>query len=207
MGEPLHIALGESAEACLSAACRAHGIPGTALGIPDDLSHGPLDDGRARMDYMRGCFLGYADWPFQATDAFLPWRAMLERIETAAPTAVLIWSGDNVSEATFLAMVCWWLRTRSEPLLPVAVPGTDDRYHVALQSPTELADLVTSPQELMQSERADLSEEFVLAPSKRGRSPVNCGQAPVPVYVSVTHSGQWRCHQEFPHCPSGGHSL
>jgi hypothetical protein len=56
MGKPLHITLGESAEACLSASCRAHGMPGTALGIPDDLSHGPLDDGRARMDYMRGCF-------------------------------------------------------------------------------------------------------------------------------------------------------
>ena len=52
MGKPHHIALGESAEACLSAACRAHGMPGTALGIPDDLSHGPLDDGRARIDYM-----------------------------------------------------------------------------------------------------------------------------------------------------------
>ncbi|MEA3274262.1 MAG: DUF3658 domain-containing protein [Pseudomonadota bacterium] len=28
-------------------------MPGTAFGIPDDLSHGPLDDGWARMDYMR----------------------------------------------------------------------------------------------------------------------------------------------------------
>lgn len=143
-------------------------MPGTALGIPDDLSHGPLDDGRARMDYMRGCFRGYADWPFQATDAFLPWRAMMERIGRNEPESILVWSGDNVSEATFLAMACWWLRTRSEPLLRVAVPGTDDRYHVALQSPAELADLFTSAQVLTESERADLSEEFVRIRSETG---------------------------------------
>jgi hypothetical protein len=119
MEKPLHIALGESVEACLRAACRAHGMPGTTLGIPDNLRHGPLDDGRARMNYMRGCFRGYWDWPFQATDSFLPWRAMIERIEKEEPESILVWSGDSVSEATFLAMACWWLQTRPEPLLRV----------------------------------------------------------------------------------------
>jgi len=136
-------------------------MPGTALGIPDDLSHGSLDDGRARMDYMRGCFRGYADWPFQATDAFLPWRAMIERIGREEPESILVWSGDNVSETTFFAMTCWWLQTRPEPLLRVAVPSSDDRHHVALQSPAELADLFASARELTETERADLSEEFV----------------------------------------------
>jgi hypothetical protein len=86
---------------------------------------------------------------------------MIERIETAAPTAVLIWSGDNVSEGTFLTMACWWLEGRPETLLRVAVPGRDDQYHVALQSPAELADLFTSAQVLTESERADLCEELV----------------------------------------------
>jgi hypothetical protein len=65
MGEPLHIALGESAEACLHAACRAHGMPGTALSIPDDLSHGPLDDGRARHRFRAapGPFDGFRHRP------------------------------------------------------------------------------------------------------------------------------------------------
>jgi hypothetical protein len=36
MGKPFDIALGESAEACLSAACRANGIPGIALPGRDD---------------------------------------------------------------------------------------------------------------------------------------------------------------------------
>lgn len=43
-------AFGDSAATCLRAACQSHGMPGAAFAIPDDLSHGPLDDGRARMD-------------------------------------------------------------------------------------------------------------------------------------------------------------
>ena len=86
MRNPLHIALGESAEGCLRAACRTHGMSGAAFGIPDDLSHGPLDDGRARIDYMRDCFGGYDDWYLGVTDAFAPWRAM---IGNGAPRAVV----------------------------------------------------------------------------------------------------------------------
>jgi hypothetical protein len=58
------------------------------------------------MGYMRGCFRGYADWPFQATDAFLPWRAMIEQIGKEKPESILVWSADNVSEAMFLAIAC-----------------------------------------------------------------------------------------------------
>jgi hypothetical protein len=52
-------------------------MPGAVLGIPDDLSHGPLDDGRARIDYMRACFRGYDDWYLDVTDACAPWRALI----------------------------------------------------------------------------------------------------------------------------------
>ena len=142
MHNPLHIALGESAEGCLRAACRAHGLPGTALGIPDDLSHGPLDGGRARIGYMRDRFRGYDDWYLDVTDAFAPWRAMIARIDEARADAVVIWSGDNASEATFLAMACWWLGNRSARVLRVAMPGTDGRHYVAIHTPAELADLL-----------------------------------------------------------------
>lgn len=52
---PLHLVLGESAAGCVRAACTrvAPGLPGTVFGIPDDLSHGPLDDGDARAEYLR----------------------------------------------------------------------------------------------------------------------------------------------------------
>lgn len=72
--------------------------------IPDDLSHGPLDDGCARVDYMRACFRGYDDWLLDVTDAFAPWREVIEWLDEDKRGAILIWSGENVSEATFLAM-------------------------------------------------------------------------------------------------------
>jgi hypothetical protein len=71
---------------------------------------------------MRDCFRGYDDWYLDVTDAFAPWRAMSARIDEASADAVVIWSGDNASEATFLTMACWWLRHRPERVLRVAMP-------------------------------------------------------------------------------------
>jgi len=161
MRSPLHIALGDSAEGCLWAACRTHGMPGAALGIPDDLSHGPLDDGRVRIGYMRDRFRGYDDWYLDVTDAFAPWRAMIARLDEARADAVVIWSGDNASEVTFLTMACWWAGNRSERVLRVAMPGTDGRHYVAIHTPAELADLFAFAQELTNTERAVLAADFL----------------------------------------------
>jgi len=95
-----HVALGDSAAGCLRAACRSHGLPGSVAIIPDDLSHGPLDDGRARVAYMRVCFRGYDDWQFDATDAFSPWWEMLDQLDADQPEVVVLWGGENVSERT-----------------------------------------------------------------------------------------------------------
>ena len=161
MRSPLHIALGDSAAGCLRAACRSHGMPGNVLSIPDDLSHGPLDDGRKRVDYMRACFQGYDDWLFDVTDVFAPWREVIERLDEEKPGAILIWSGGNVSEATFLAMACWWLAGRPERVLRVAVPGNDGRHHVATHTPAELADLFPSQGALTDAERLSLAHDFL----------------------------------------------
>ncbi len=161
MRSPLRIALGESAEGCLRAACRTDGMPGAALGIPDDLSHGPLDDGRARIGYMRERFRGDDDWYLDVTDAFAPWRAMIARLDEAGAGAVVIWSGDNASEATFLSMACWWLGNRSERVLRVGIPGTDGRHYVAMHEPAELADLYASARELTDTERAVLAADLL----------------------------------------------
>jgi hypothetical protein len=136
-------------------------MPGTALGIPDDLSHGPLDDGRARIDYMRDCFRGYDDWYLDVTDAFAPWRALVARIDEEKLDAVVIWSGENASETTFLAMACWWLGQRPARVLRVAVPGRDGRHYVAIHKPAELADLFASARELTDTERSDRAADFV----------------------------------------------
>lgn len=164
----LHLALGDSAAGCLRAACRAHGMPGTALGIPDDLSHGPLDDGRARIDYMRECFRGYDDWYLDVTDAFAPWPAMIDRIDEAGSNAVVIWSGENASEATFLCMACWWLTQRAERILWITIPEADGRHYVAVHNPTELAHLFASARELTDSERGDRAADFVRIRAETG---------------------------------------
>jgi len=161
MRSALHIALGETSEGCLRAACRPHGMPGAAFGIPDDLSHGPLDDGRERIDYMRDRFRGCDDWYLDAADAFAPWRAMSARIDEARADAVVIWSGDNASEAIFLTMAWWWLGNRSERVLRVAMPGRADRHCVAIHTPAGLADLFASAQELTDNERAVLAADFL----------------------------------------------
>jgi len=133
---------------------------GSVLSIPDDLSHGPLDDGCARIDYMRACFRGYDDWLFDVTDAFAPWREVVERLEDEKLEEIAIWSGDNVSEATFLAMACWSLAGRPERVLRVAMPGNDGRCHVAAHTPAELADFFVSRRELTDVERANLAKDF-----------------------------------------------
>ncbi len=85
---------------------------------------------------------------------------LVERLEDEKPEAIAIWSGDNVSEATFLAMACWSLAGRPERVLHVAMPGNDGRYHVATHTPAELADFFVSRRELTDVERANLAKEF-----------------------------------------------
>lgn len=157
----LHLALGDSAAGCLREACRSHGLPGMAFGIPDDLSHGPLDDGRARVDYMRACYRGFDDRYGDDTDAFASWRALLARIDEENSDSIVIWSGDNVSEATFLAMACWWLADYRGQVQQVRMPGEDGRYHVATYTPAELAELFASAVELTNSGRDALAADFV----------------------------------------------
>jgi hypothetical protein len=169
MSQLLHLALGDSAAGCLREACRNHGLPGTAFGIPDDLSHGPLDDGRKRIDYMRACFRGYEDFYLDTDDAFTPWRELIAHIDGEGIEGVVIWCGDNVSEAIFLAMACRWLADYSGRWLQVAMPGSDGRHYVAIRSPAELAGLFASARELTDSERAALAGEFLRIRDETGQ--------------------------------------
>ena len=88
---------------------------------------------------------------------------MIARIDEASADAVVIWSGDNASEATCLSMACWWLGNRPERVLRVAMPGRDGdgRHYVAIHTPAELADLLASARELADTERAALAADFL----------------------------------------------
>lgn len=161
MPDVLHLVLGDSAAGCLREACRSHGLPGTVHGIPDDLSHGPLDDGRARIDYMLACFRGFDDRFGDATDAFEPWRDFLKRIDEEKIGSIVIWNGENVSDITFLAMACWWLADRTEIMRQVTTPRGDGRHYVAIYRPDELAGLFGSARELTKTGRDALAADFL----------------------------------------------
>lgn len=90
--KPMHLVLGESGAACVQAACDVHGMPGTVLGLTEDLAYGPLDETKARA------------------------------IERARAHAVVLWSGGNVGDAVFVAMACEQLAGRPEPLFRFEVP-------------------------------------------------------------------------------------
>ena len=120
------------------------------------------------MHYMRACHRGYDDWTFDATDAFAPWRKAIEWVEQEEPEAVVLWSGDNVSEMTFLAMACWQLGQRSESVLRVAVPERNGPPYVALHQARELAELYATRRELTHAERKTLSDDFERIRSQRG---------------------------------------
>jgi Protein of unknown function/Domain of unknown function (DUF1835) len=155
---PLHLALGESAAGCLRA---APGLPGSVFCIPDDLSHGPLGDGAARAAYLRACLLDYGDWLYDLDNAFAPWQELVERLDRDSPDAVVIWAGENVSEAILLAMTCDRLAKRPEPLLLVTVPGKYGRNYVAVHAPEELTEFYAIRRVLSHTERARLAQDFV----------------------------------------------
>jgi hypothetical protein len=135
-------------------------MPGRVVAIPDDLSHGPLGDGRIRLQYMRACFRGYDDWTSNETDAFAPWDELDDRLGRAARSAVVVWGGDNVSESTFLAMACRRLQHHRGPLHHGVIPAEDGRRHVATRTPAELAVLFAARRVLPEDERRRLVEEF-----------------------------------------------
>ena len=74
--------------------------------------------------------------------------------------AVIIWTGENVSEATFLAMACDRLAGRPEPIVQVAVPGKHGRNYVAVHTPEELGAFFESWRALSDAERAGLAQDF-----------------------------------------------
>ena len=105
------------------------------LPVLEDPSHGPLDRGDAR-------------------------KALLERLDRDRPDAIVVWSGDNASEATFLRMAAAWLEGRREVLLRVTAPARDGRPYVAVHAPEDLARLYPTRMLLDDEARHALARDF-----------------------------------------------
>lgn len=117
---------------------RHHGLPGSVRAIPDDLSHGPLGDGVARIEWMHRCYAGCFAWTTPLDDAFEPWAAA-EASLRARPRPLVLWGGATVAEAVFVAMACARLGTLAAPLRRVRPPTEGARVAVGTFDAAELA--------------------------------------------------------------------
>ena len=93
---PLHLALGDSAAGCVRAALAiSPSISQAVMTIPDDLSHGPIDDGLVRAEYMRACYRACdEEWEYDSIDAFAPWQELMSDLFFSARLQALIAAGE-----------------------------------------------------------------------------------------------------------------
>lgn len=156
---PLHIVLGDSAGGSLKHACSTLGLPGNVIAIPDELSHGPLHDGRARAAYFRECIYGrYADVGIP-NDVFEEWHRLLRLIEEERPPVVVAWSSDAISDMIFLRMACWWLRGFAGSIESVNT-SEGGRHGVGVNGPERLRGLYDARIALDTATRQALAAEF-----------------------------------------------
>lgn len=160
-GEPLHLVLGDYGAESLRAASHSHGLPGTVLCLRDDLSHGPLADGPTRLAYMQACYPGYDHWPPEASDPLQPWSQLNAQIEQDRPASILVWAGDNASEAVLLAMACWRLLERPEPIHHLQGIGPDAHQFISEYRPAALRGLFDRRRCLSDAERSQRAADFV----------------------------------------------
>lgn len=106
----LHIVLGDSAAGTLREACQTLGLPGKVQSIADELSHGPLHDGRARSVYFKTHIYGHSPDVGIPDDAFRDWSVLDEFVRSRAFDAITIWNSFAISDAIFLRMACARLR-------------------------------------------------------------------------------------------------
>lgn len=156
----LHLVQGDSAKTLLRLACRQHGLSGDVACIPEDLSHGPLQDGVIRLRYMTDCFRGYDTWRFEWSDAFEPWRGLLRRLARQQVREVRIWHGANVSDHIFLRMACWWLAGWPGRVTMVQICGDIGKHYPAVYSPDALVRMNDGQRRLSSAHRLRLCDEF-----------------------------------------------
>lgn len=156
----IHLVLGDVAAGILGDACHRHGLADEVIGIPDDLTHGPLHDGVERIAYMKACFRGYDVWDLDVSDAFAPWRALQQRLGTASGSAITLWCGANVADHVFLRLACWWLRGFEGTISVVDVPACNGVHYVGANTAERLAGLAGHASLLGETKRAGLAAAF-----------------------------------------------
>ena len=171
MISPIHIVQGDHAAGTMRLATRAHALVGSVFVIPDDLSHGPLDDGRSRLAYMRDCWDGYGpEWLQAHEDAFAPWQALESELAAAPQRPAVIWHSGSAADHVFIRMACWRLAAARPEIWEVRVPPRGEDHGVGLHDPETLAGLALRAQRIADAERSVLAAAF--AAMRERREPV-----------------------------------
>lgn len=164
----LHVALGDSAVGCLRAACQSGAMPGTVIGIPDDLSHGPLGDPQVRSIYFQHLFIQSGERPEEASDILSSWRCLTAEAGRIQTREVVVWAGENVSETMFLHMVCDLMHGTDVTLSHVNVFQSIDQHYVAMCEPSYLAGICSNARELDNAEQEHHSSEYRRLRAEKG---------------------------------------
>jgi hypothetical protein len=155
----LHIALGDSAGDTLKDACATLGLPGDVLAISDDLSNGPLHDGRARSAYWRSLGEDFDEMP---DDMFAVWHGLHERIAANAQLMPVIWSTDAVSDSVLHRMAVWRLRDFPGGVASVNVTRLTRQCGLGIHKADQLKRAFDEHLQIIDAnERRALEQEFV----------------------------------------------
>jgi len=149
LGTTIHLVLGDHGAGLLRDTLCSHDMPEAVHCIPDDLGHGPLDDGVARVAYMRACYDGFDEWTHGQTDAFVAWRELAGLVDEGQRD-VVVWAAQNASEGVLLAMACRWLRESTTRLHVIELPNG---RHLGRHSAPELASYLVGARVLDDAER------------------------------------------------------
>ncbi|MFN5882070.1 MAG: DUF3658 domain-containing protein [Burkholderiales bacterium] len=157
---PLHLVSGDSAAGTLRAASAVFGLPGSVVGFSDDLTQGPLGDLAARDRYVRELLKNDPEFDPEKEQPFRALSTVLNRLDQCPIDSVVIWTGLNVNDEIFLAMLCRRLAGRSVPITRIVVPAVDDRSYVGMHTPQSLARLFETRQLVTSAEQVLRARDF-----------------------------------------------
>ncbi|TWF40438.1 uncharacterized protein DUF1835 [Chitinophaga polysaccharea] len=137
-------------------------LTGEALGFDEYPGIGPLDDGKKRIQYLRGLIFdnGMGNLYSYRSDAFEIWRQLQQRLRDCPVDRVVIWAGGDGNDYVFVRMVCWWLKAAAVALWVVQPPPHYGNYSLYVYNDRELAPYITQARQLDTATRDELAAEY-----------------------------------------------
>lgn len=163
----LHIVLGDSPAGSLREACTQLGLGGEVHPVADELSHGPLHDGRARAAYFRTEIYGRFPDAGLPDDVFYDWSSMSRILENGLHDAIAIWHSDAISDAIFLRMACSRLRDFAGTILSINTSEGRAWHGVGINSPEQLAAHFEHRSAIDVDQRYALADQFAEIVARR----------------------------------------